>query len=50
MRETEWRTRFSNVLKYEALSASMRCTFEERGAGDAFALKNKGYSVGLFSN
>jgi len=39
MRETEWRTRFINVLKYEALNAS-RCSFKERGDRDAFTLKN----------
>lgn len=45
MRESEWRTRFINVLKYEALSASMKCSFEERGDRDAFTLKNKGSSL-----
>lgn len=47
MRESERRTRFINVLKYEALSVSLRCSFEERGDSDAFTLKNEGSSLVL---
>lgn len=50
MRETEWRTRFTNVLKYEAWSASVRGIFEERGDCGAFTLKNKGSTLVLSKN